>query len=176
MSSALAGVVAASRRRSAGGGGTPTVLGYNVKGASQVSSLSTGRLYVSKFTLASPGTLTELHGWFLGNGTTQVRIVVYDDDAGGALPGTRMAYTSAYTPPASDTEVAETGLSVALAAGDWWVGFVSSATGGFCYGVDPGGTHQGIGSGAAFTPPPNPFGTPSTSGTRKHSCWAIVNV
>src|SRR5262245_113646 len=94
---AAPGVIAASLRRTAGGGSV--VLGYDTKGTATSFSLAFGRMLVSKFTLASAKTLNELHGWFGQSGTTSaiVRVVVYDDDGGSGLPGTRLAYTNQFT-------------------------------------------------------------------------------
>lgn len=150
------------------------ILGNNVKGSSTNSGLNTGRMYASKFTLASAATLNELHGWF-GNGgsASTVQIVIYADSAGS--PGARVAYTSLYTLTGSDIEIAQTGFSVALAAGDYWIGFrcESPAGSGNCWTTDTGGTHKGI-TGGTPSPPPDPFGTTNTSGTRNHSVWAVV--
>lgn len=172
------GPIAASRRRSAGG--TPTVLGYSTKGASIVSGPDTGRMYVSSFTLASPGTLAELHGWVAGGnavGGVNYKVVLYADSSG--TPGSRLAFTSSYNAPQStDLHLQETGFSTSLSAGTYWVGWISSSasSGGGCWGETTGSTHKGKTTGANFTTPDNPFPTPDTSGTRKHSCWAIVNV
>jgi hypothetical protein len=173
--SRIAGVLAASRRRTAAG--TPTVLGYSTKGTVSAAFSGAGGMWVVKNTLASPGTLIELHGWFGGAAGNAVRIVVYDDDATGALPGTRLAYSSSLALPSSgDVDLFESGLSVPLAAGDYWVGYICQATAGSFY-RDATGTavsHQQILSGAAYTPPPSPFGTPAASGTRRISCWGVV--
>lgn len=167
------GVIASSRRRTSGG----TILGYNVKGGG-TSGLPSGRMEVSKFTLATAGTLTELHCWYAGSGSpaAQVRIVVYDDDGSGGLPGTRLGYTNILTlDVSSDRELSETGLSLALAAGDYWLGTVSnSATTSPPIYNDTGGNHQQKSTSVTFTPPQTPFGTPNSSGTRKHSVWGII--
>lgn len=149
------------------------ILGYSTKGTSTNSGVSTGRCYMSKFTLASAQTLQELHGWFSAGAGSTVRIVIYADSSG--LPGARVAYTASLALTGVDANLSETGFSVSLPAGDYWIGFyvISQAGGGWCWCEDTGGTHQGIPSGVA-NPPPDPFGTPTTSGTRKHSCWAVV--
>jgi hypothetical protein len=172
MSVARIGAVAASRRRS--GGGAPTVLGYNTKG-SATNGHDIGRMYVSKFTLASALTLNELHGWF-GSGSSgdRVRIVLYADSAGS--PAARLAYTNQFALTGSDIELVQTGFSVALPAADYWLGFqvavwVSGTSVTYCEAT--GGTHTGKTSGAA-DPPDNPFGSTNTSGTRKLSIWAIL--
>jgi hypothetical protein len=175
MTRVVLGSIAASRRRTAAA--VPTVLGYSTKGSVNASGLSDGRIYVSLFTLAAPGTLQELHGWFSGSGSDSAGLVIYAANGSGGLPGTRLAYKAPIFFPAGDYEMVQTGLSVALPAANYWVGFTcSSGVGGSCRGEDPGGTHQGIIGGAPVNPPPNPFGTPETSGSRKHSCWGIVLV
>ena|GEM_PF-4534719 len=149
------------------------ILGYNTKGASNIGT-SGGRKYVSKFTLASASTLTELHGWFTGTGAT-IQLVIYADS--GGLPGARLAFTSPLTPTGADIELSQTGLSVALAAGTYWIGWASQNAGTVsAYYDDPGGpaAHQAQSSGAAYNPPSDPFGTPNASGTRNFSCWAVV--
>src|SRR4051812_34889208 len=96
------------------------ILGFNSKVSPSVpgSSWDTGRQYVSKFTLAQAGTLTELHAWFTGSGPTGlVRLVVYAADGSGGNPGTRVAYSNKITVPnGPDFEAVATGLSVPLAA------------------------------------------------------------
>lgn len=171
---ALAGVVAASRRRPAP---VQNILGYDTKGSANASSFSDNRMYVSKFTLASSGTMTELHGWFNASGGfvgNQVKLVIYADSAGS--PGARKANTSAISLPNGDTHAQQTGFSVALAAGDYWIGWVNPVgpITGFSYGENTGGTHKGKTSGANFTTPDDPFGSTDTSGTRKHSVWAVI--
>lgn len=174
---AAPGEIAASRRRA--GGGTPTVLGYSTKGAS-TAGIASNRIQVSQFTLASAGTLNELHGWFVGGASAvHVRVVIYAADGGGGLPGTRLAYTADTTLPATvDTHLTETGFSVALAAANYWLGWVSPGPSGpMVYIEDLGGTHQQrTDVGVTFNPPPDPFGTPNASGTRKLSCWGVVLV
>jgi hypothetical protein len=79
-----------SRRR--GGGGTPTVLGYNTLAGTTVLT-DVRQVFVSKFTLASPGTLTELHAYLQhDSGTVNVRLVVYADSAGS--PGSLVTNTA----------------------------------------------------------------------------------
>jgi hypothetical protein len=171
---AIPGIVAASRRRTSPA--ALTVLGFNTKGGTAAGLNSAGMLHVSQFALASPGTLKELHGFFKGDTpSTSVRVVIYKDDGAGGLPGTRLAYTASTALPATltDLEVAETGFSVALTAGNYWIGFVCLGTLGSAY-EEPGvGVHRAA-SGAAYTPPPDPFPA-SSSGTRKYSCWGMVS-
>lgn len=170
------GAIAASRRRTAAG--TPTVLGYSTKGASTTAAAA-GRMLVSSFALASAGTLTELHCWVSPGGSPgELRVVLYDDDGGSGLPGTRLAYSNGLTIPTSvSTEVSQSGFSVALAAGTYWVGFLADSSGnGSVHRETSGGTNQGILSGVTYTPPPSPFGTPNTSGAIKLSCWGVVLV
>lgn len=166
---ALPGVVAASRRRTGG----PVVLGYNAQGAN-ARGFAAGRLQVTKWTLASAGTLTELHAWFRGtSGSPQVRIVIYADSSG--VPGARLAYTAPFTLPNTGVaaEFSETGLSVSLAAGDYWIGYISAGTVGSAFFDTLSQTARSISTGATFTPPPDPFGA-GTSISDKFSCWAIV--
>lgn len=149
------------------------ILGYNTKDNSNNAGFDVGRMYVSKFTLATLQTMTELHGWFRGgSATATVRIVIYADTSGA--PGTLLGYTSGLTLPVTvDTELLETGFSVSLSAGDYWIGFRTSGTPSAAASAGTGGTHQGKLTGAA-DPPDNPFGTVNTSGTRKLCCWAVV--
>ncbi len=164
----ILGDVAASRRRS-GGGGT-TVLGNNTIQASGTTG-SSGRMYVSSYTLASSGTLTELHGYFRNSGGgSNAKVVLYADSAG--LPGAKKAVTSSVAITTDPQEIIQTGFSVALTAGTYWVGFiVDGSTVLMPFGT---GSYQGILSGASFATPPDPFGTPNTSGARGYCCWGIV--
>jgi hypothetical protein len=168
------GVIAASRRR-AGGGGAPAILGYNIKGASLTTS-NPGRKYVTKATLAAAATLTELHGWFKGASGENIIILIYADSAGA--PGARVAYTAPFALTGSDQHLQQTGFSVSLPAGTYWIGWVGqNGASGAAYQDAPGpaGCFKGIGSGAAFNPPSDPFGTPTTSSPDfQYSCWAVV--
>lgn len=168
--SILPGTLAASRRRA---GAAPAVLGYNTKDTSGTSSLTAGRLYVSKFTLASARTMTELHAWMGFGSGGQCRVVIYAADGASGNPGTRLAYTGLKTVASGDVEIFETGFAVALAAADYWLGVSSVVSSTEFYCANSGGTHVGLTSGTP-DPPPNPYGSPGTSGTRKHSVWAIV--
>jgi hypothetical protein len=174
---ALIGELAASRRRS-GGGGTPTVLGYSSNGSSQ-GGIADGGMFSSKFTLASAGTLTELHAWVDGGGGAGYNVIIhiYADSAG--VPGARKAYTSPLaTGGGTGVHLSQTGFSVALAAGNYWLGIGCSgyaSAGGFKHETT-GGTHARYLSGATFNPPPDPWGTSTQNGTRKYSAWAVVNV
>jgi len=159
-------VIAASRRRTA----ATRILGNNVKGdVPSSANMFSGRTAVSSFTLASAGTLTELHAW-VWNGAGDCRIVVYADSAGS--PGTRVAYTNALSFGTGDVEIVQTGLAVALAAGTYWLGYNGNGTGSM-YADGATGTHKQR-DGATYNPPPDPFGTVGSSGTRKFSVWGIV--
>jgi hypothetical protein len=147
------------------------ILGYDTKGAS-ASAFGTNLMFASKWTLASSATLTELHGWFGGN-STNVIVAIWADSAGA--PSTRLAYTSPLALTGSDIDLNQTGFSVSLAAGDYWIGCVSQDAGssGVVY-RDTGGVAHATKAGTGFNPPDNPFGTPDGSGTRRYSCWAVV--
>lgn len=152
---------------------TSRILGYNTRGAS-ILGTNAGRKYATKFTLASPGTLTELHGWFIGPGDNMI-IYVYADSAGS--PGARVAYTAPFALTGAANEFIQTGFSVALPAADYWVGWVaqSGIAAAAYYTIDAAIQFKGIGSGAAFNPPSDPFGTIDTSSPNiKSSCWGVV--
>src|SRR4051812_45316338 len=159
------------------------IIGYNVRGSDpNTSSKSSGRLYVSKYTLAVSGTLTELHCLFnntqQSGGSGNARLVVYAADGASGNPGTRLYYSNLIATPGAlgEYELAVTGISIPLAAGDYWLGWVDVgvlATTGNVYGESSGGFHFGWTTGAA-DPPPNPFGAGDTSGPRKHSVWGVV--
>jgi hypothetical protein len=156
------------------GAAAPTILGYNTKGVGGTTT-GAGRRYVTKLTHAAAATMTELHAFAGGTTPTGMQIVIYADSAG--LPGARVAYTAPITPPSgAGSDVSQAGFGVALAAGDYWIGFVLDSTGGTTMYYDDPGTnvHQANTSGAAYNPPSNPFGSPNSSGTRKYSCWAVV--
>jgi hypothetical protein len=82
------------------------------------------------------------------------------------------------TPPNGDTDVNETGLSVALTAGNYYIGFICENTvgNGTGYRENTGSTHYQIASGVVYNPPPSTFPGGSTTGTRKYSVWGIVLV
>ena len=63
------------------------ILGNSTAGSSYVSGAAAGRMLCSKFTLASAGTLNELHGWLaFGTAGNTIRIVIYKDVDGLATP------------------------------------------------------------------------------------------
>ena len=147
------------------------ILGYNSKGAS-AAGFATGAKVSSKFNLAAPATMTELHGWFGGSGTNVI-LFIYSDSAG--VPNTRLAYTSPLALTGVDVDLSQSGFSVALAAGDYWIGWVSqgTGTGGAGYRDSSGGTSYSVTSGATFNPPVDPHEV-GAAGARKMSCWAVV--
>jgi hypothetical protein len=160
-----------------------TVLGNNLRGSDPLcTARAIGRLYVSKYNLAVAGNLTELHclcNTVNSAAAGTARLVVYAADGAGGNPGTRLYYSSPLVTQGSrgEFELAVTGISVPLAAGNYWLGWVDltlSATGNV-YGDPSGGSHFGWNSGAT-DPPPNPFGAGDTSGVRKHSIWGVVGV
>jgi len=156
------------------------ILGYNVHDTGwDQTGFDVGRMYVTKFTQSTAAVMTELHAWvFPGSGSAGTfRLVIYADNGSG-FPGARVAYTNVLsTGTSGDIEVSQTGFSVSLAAGDYWLGFnsitvPSSGLAGMYAGA--GGIYKGILSGAS-NPPPDPFGTPNTSGSsRMHTVWAVV--
>ena len=149
------------------------VLGYNTKGATNIG-FAAGEKLSSPFVLASPQTLTELHGWFGGSGANVI-LHIYTDTAGS--PDARVAYTSPLALTGVDVELSQTGFSVALAAGTYWIGFTSDAAGtvGKVFRDATGGSYKGILSGATFNPPSNPYGTTNTANaSRVLSVWGIV--
>ena len=154
------------------------ILGYDTQGSAGIGAAN-ARLLLSSFSLATAGTLQELHGWFgpAGAINAQFRVAIYDDDGASGEPGTRLAYTNVFT-YSGDTHVSQTGFSVALAAGNYWVGYycisTGSGTAGVCYGETTGAASRRLNS--SPDPPPNPAGGPGTVGTSKLSCWGIVSV
>jgi hypothetical protein len=133
-----------------------------------------GRKVASKFTLATAQTLQELHAFFYtGTGSHVIVLHIYADSSGS--PGALVANSSQITVPdiGDFADVSQTGFSVPLAAGDYWLGMTFSSAKGNIAG-DLGGTHRAILSGATVFPPSNPFGTPDNSGTNKFGCWAVV--
>jgi hypothetical protein len=152
-----------------------TILGYNTLDKSGFAGFGSGRLYASKFTLASTYRLTELHGWVSGGvNPTSCRVVMYADAAGS--PGVRVAYTALLAIPSSaDSEISQAGFNIVLPAGDYWLGFASPLS-------DPGQMWAGLtggtlkGSLTAPDPPPDPFGSISVTGdVRKLCAWAVAD-
>lgn len=154
------------------------ILGYNVHDTGwDESGFSAGNMYVTKYTLATGSTMSELHAWIRSNGGAagSLRLVVYGDTAG--LPGNRVYYTSPLSTGAGgDIEVIETGISASLPAGDYWLGFhtiTAPGSGGAMY-AGSGFAYKGLSSGVS-NPPPSTFGTPNLSGaSRRHCVWAVV--
>ena len=145
------------------------ILGYNTKGAG-AAALGTGFKNSSKFTLATPQTMTELHGWF-GGGSANVILFIYSDVAG--VPTTRLAYTSPLALTGVDVDLSQSGFSLSLAAGDYWIGFVSDVAGtGVAYRENSGGTSR-THNAATFNPPATPYESGGAA-TRKWSMWAVV--
>jgi hypothetical protein len=150
-----------------------TILGYDTKSPSPRFSLATGRKFSSKATLASPGVLTELHGWFT-KASNRVVLHVYADNSG--VPGALVAYSAPVDISGSgDIQVSVTGLSVNLSAGDYWVGFTAENDGGNVYGASSGGSLRGILGGATFSPPSDPYGTTNHSDSTRLSIWGVVD-
>lgn len=155
------------------------ILGNNL-GSNIADGMATGKMQVSRFTLATASTLTELHGIFDDfGGASAVRIVIYKH-ASGTTPdpgATRVAYTNSLPIVGSGSiEVSQSGFSVPLAAGDYWIGARSNVSGCAYRGAHTGlDAHSGWDSGAP-DPPPDPFGAPgvSSGAGNQLACWAIV--
>ena len=150
------------------------ILGNNVKGSS-AQGIAPGGMKVTLRTLATPMTLTELHGWFRGGAGKKVRVIIYADSAGS--PGARVAYTNLLTLTGVDVILSQTGFNVPLAAGSYWVGFYGdplTITGAEdCIMNNFVGTYKGIASGVP-DPPSDPFGSANQSGSRDMNCWAVL--
>lgn len=153
--------------------GVPTILGASTKGSSGSQVLD--RKFVSRYTLTSPATLTELHGWF-GIGTFgSVMIVMYADS--GGFPNARIAYTAPFPPTASDIERLQAGFSIPLAPGDYWLGTSSAVTSDIRFYSDAGAPkYIQQNSGGTGNPPSDPFGPTDLIGSSILSFWAVVNV
>ena len=152
------------------------ILGNNSAAGTSPQTLAGGRMILSKFTLASALTLTELHGWFTGaSGGRTIILCIYADSSGA--PGARLAYTSALTLTGStDIELSETGFSVSLAAGSYWIGWRSSTGSGGAALYHSTGNYAMKNCGAS-DPPPDPFGTVEFGGAGvEMACWAVVGV
>lgn len=152
----------------------PQILGNNTAGGASGTASNAGRMYVSKFTLATGGTLTELHGnFFQTTGTPQVQIVLYSDSAGS--PNSRLAFTSPITvtngTPA--IEYSQSGFSVSLSSGTYWVGWCAGGSG-LSVPFDSNPEYKGSLASASFNPPNATFPTVDTSGTRSYRCWGVV--
>lgn len=162
------------------GGVVTTTLGYDVQGAS-FDSMGSGRMLCSRFTLATAGTLSELHGWFHdGGGASTIRLVIYRHVSGGSpIPtATLVTYSNLILiSGGASVHLSQAGFNVALAAGDYWIGARSDVAGGLYRGTITGGGNLGIDSGAS-DPPPDPFGSGASqsSSTRLLSIWAYVSV
>jgi hypothetical protein len=152
-----------------------TILGYNGAEAASFSFVA-GRKISNKVTLASSGVLTELHARASGQVSPPQRIIihVYADNAGA--PGARVAYTSPLTIATGDFVLrSQTGFSVPLAAGDYWIGVTSEIEASSMGAVGTtGGILRAILSGAAFDPPSDPWGTSNFSGTHRLCVWGVV--
>ena len=115
-----------------GGGVTHTYVGYNTVGGTD-ETFVTNRHYMKKITLASAGTLVgiEAHIKTTSDATqTEMRFCIFEDNAG--TPRYLLHTTHAgplFLKPSNGVEAFRwfgVGLSRYLAAGDYWIGFVSS--------------------------------------------------
>lgn len=157
------------------------ILGYDTAGAGAGSGISNGAIELTKFTLASAATMTELHCYAYGgtgvSASNDFRLVIYADSSG--VPGARVAYSAVLSPPTTGTasmrDISETGFSVSLPAGDYWLGRHGIQNwDSFCTmaGEDTGAIDK-RGTGKS-DPPPDPFGSVASTGTQKHSVWAVI--
>lgn len=155
-----------------------TILGRNSLGDTVVG-VNPNRLFVTKFTLASAGTITELHGFFRtsGSGNFNIKVVVYADNAGSPIGGALIAASSSsLVNNSSYVDYSKTGLSVSIAAGTYWVGSVGDGTGDVSTQTGGGSDHYAIQTTAGnYTSPPNPFPGGDSEGTGFISAtWAVV--
>jgi hypothetical protein len=154
------------------------ILGYTTSGAASLGA-AVGRKIASKHTLASAQTLTELHAWFNGGAFTSNTLVIHIHADSSGSPGARVAYTSGIpfsngTGGSVTVELSQTGFSVPLAAGDYWLGLTFTSGDGNVRCESTGATSKAILSGATVSPPSDPFGTTDYTGTDKLSVWAVV--
>jgi hypothetical protein len=149
------------------------ILGNNVSGTKNEGGAA-GRMLYSKFTLASAASLQELHAWIaFGTAGSTIRVVIYKHLSGSNSVGsTLVAYTNPIAVSGSSTpaDLSQTGFSVPLPAGDYWIGvrinvdaFVRGAT----------GLYEGINSGAS-DPPPSTLPTQNASGATTIAAWAVT--
>jgi hypothetical protein len=151
------------------------ILGNNVKGTVQNGGVANLKVS-SPFVLASAQTMTELHGWFTsGSSSDHIILHIYTDTAGS--PDALVAYTSPLALTGSDVELSQSGFSVPLAAGTYWIGWSFEHSAGSYFREGAGGSYKGLNPAAAFSPPSNPYGTTNfNSAVRLLSVWAVVGV
>lgn len=165
------GAVASSRRRS-----LPQTLGKSTQGDTDTTNAQ-NRLWVSKYTLASSGTLTELHGLFMSSGSAMhVKIVVYADNAGSPAGGALIVASNdlSTSQTGSYADVSQTGLAVAIAAGTYWVGHVDNDNNGTGSNQSSAGNVAFKTVAGQFSTPPATFPASPSTGNNQTSCWAIV--
>ena len=158
------------------GGGTGAILGNSVDHSSGFSDGAGGK-FSYKFNLPAAGTLTELHAWVNAYTPGNSYVIHVYADSGGE-PGAPLVYTSAIVVPpggTTDVEISQAGFSVALAAGDYWIGVTSQASTNQIKSAATGATPYRHYNGAAFHPPSNPWGTSTDTGTATPiAAWAVV--
>ena len=102
-----------------------------------------------EFNVASDTTITDIEGWMLATGSTDVgTIAIYNDDAaGGEIPGTEL-FSTAFTGGGFFAHWGGAhGLGLNILAGNYWVSFESRA-GQNMSGTMPGGTPNPLTNGA----------------------------
>lgn len=152
------------------------ILGNDSDHSSNIAG-ATNRKIAWRFTLASAGVLNELHAWVDPRTLGASFLIHIHADSAGA-PGTRLAYTSTFALAANsgEQEISQSGFAVSLAAADYWLGITISSSNGQGRVAASGSTGRAIQDGGTFSPPPDPFGTPtSTSATANPGAvWAVV--
>ena len=91
------------------------------------------------------------------------------------MPTTRVAYSSPIAVPTGDSELSQTGFSVALSPGDHWIGAGCDVGEPSAYFETTGGSSKRWTSGTTFNPPASPCETVGvTNQARKYSFWAVA--
>src|SRR5436190_22298298 len=95
-------------------------------GATGVGAPPANSKAVSKFTLDRAGTVDVVS--VAGSGSSHIKAVIYDNSGSGGLPGARKGISQEVLSPSGQVNYTFS-PGVALAAGDYWLGFIGDTGG-----------------------------------------------
>lgn len=149
--------------------------GYTSVGANQANSTLSEDALLTIYPIAESGDVSKLTYYTKSfSGTINTKGLIYDDDGASAYPGTLMGTSDVFAPDTTfGWDDFTFSSSVALTAGNWWIGIAASASS--VYNAwDTGSTNQtmALTSSSAYTTPPNPFTAGASGLNRKVSIYA----
>lgn len=150
---------------------TTLTLGYRSRFSSKSRNAS-GMQFATRVALAQGGTLNSISAYSKGN--KKVRMAIYADSAGA--PGALLAQTNSGTGSTAGKWVTVAAPSTTLAAGNYWLAMSLETSSMYYYYSTSGGTSRTNANAAVTSGFSSPWGTSTSSESRRISIYASVTV